>query len=316
MKTNLGEFNLPIGYPVVLEVNPMTLADAKLDNISPIQDKFMRFANITPTKPGQMGPEWMKYQIYGNLPTDKRCSVRHVSLPADMKPEAVAFIFEIFDLVSLATNGLGHIGGASNSGIIDIVRNTVGSLSNIVSTVASPIVNSLKGVLEGPRDLRFLKPTVEGDTEDSISPLLMLLAENPSEGLSSIDVNILLEMIGMSVDRLATDRTVLPPTTKVVPNSVMFNSQDAMSVYRYFIDYFSHYTPTEGPIMDQVINTKQFENYLKFKIYFNKLKYSNSKKYNVLDILAVDIPSNLEALRIPGQNSLEYITKCPLFNDS
>lgn len=310
MVTNVGTFNLLPDTPVVLEINLSTLQDARLKDISPIQDKALRFANLTPTRAGQAGPELMQYKIFGNLPTDKRANIRHVSLPADMKPEIIAFAFGISDILSLATGALGHIGGATNSGILDIPRNVIGTIGNVVSSLVTPIVNTLSGVLEGPRDRRFIKPSVEAEQTEPVAPVLMLQAENLSPGLQSVDVSVLAQMLNMAVDRFVSNRSVLPPTTPVVANSVTFTSDDAIAVYHYFVQYFSR---SEEITLNNSINTRQFQNYLKFKSYFYDRKYSNRNIYNLKDILDYELPTNLATLRTNGQSHLELITKCPLF---
>lgn len=311
-KTNLGPFKLTPGTPLAVTIELHKLQDSVTLDQSPIQDKMARFANITPKEAGEFGPKIGQYQIIGNLGANDRCNIRHVSIPADMNVEAVTYIFGLSSLASIATSALAHLGGPLASAIVDVGRNALGSLGSVVGSVAQPLLNALTGNLEIPRDLRFLKQTVEGEAQLSTSPIVLMEAENPSPGTSTVDVRMLVEMMNMFVDRMSSNRSVLPPTTPTVANLVYFNAEDAITINRAFIEYFSRPGITS---LKSELNSRQMECCLKFKQFFSTKTYRANALYNTKEILDTNLESYFKTTQAGEVSLIEKLLKRPLYKN-
>lgn len=217
-----------VGETIAIPLNLPAIKDLAGDGeLNVITQKFERNAQIIPRGKGQFGPSVGTYTIAIRLPTTIAADVEHVQVPGDMVSEAVAYVFGLSSILSLATSALQGIGGPLISGAIQAGREILGNLgnglggkpSNSPAQESNPSANpvSLMGGIDVSRFINFLKPILENETENPTFGSLLLkirdvLTNQSAYAVSSIPVKVFVRMDKSAVERTVTDRTVTPKT--------------------------------------------------------------------------------------------------------
>lgn len=211
---------IPLNLPVIID-----LAGNSETNV--ITEKFERNAQIIPRGQGQFGPSVGTYTIAIRLPTTIAADVEHVQVPGDMVDEAVAYVFGLSSILSLATSALQGIGGPLISGVIQAGREILGNLgsglggkpSNSSAQESNPSAHpvSLMGGIDVSRFINFLKPVLENEiTNPTFGSLLLkirdVLSNQSTYAISSIPVRVYVRMDKSAVERTVFDRTITPKT--------------------------------------------------------------------------------------------------------
>ncbi|UHK03200.1 MAG: hypothetical protein FuNoV1_gp3 [Hangzhou nora-like virus 1] len=211
---------IPLNLPVIID-----LAGNSETNV--ITEKFERNAQIIPRGQGQFGPSVGTYTIAIRLPTTIAADVEHVQVPGDMVDEAVAYVFGLSSILSLATSALQGIGGPLISGAIQAGREILGNLgnglggkpSNSSAQESNPSAHpvSLMGGIDVSRFINFLKPVLDNEIQNPTFGSLLLkirdvLSNQPTYTVSSIPVRVYARMDKSAVERTVFDRTATPKT--------------------------------------------------------------------------------------------------------
>lgn len=221
-----------VGETIAIPLNLPVIEDLSGDGgNNVITQKFERNAQIIPRGEGQFGPSVGTYTIAIRLPTSIAADIEHVQVPGDMVDEAVAYVFGLSSILSLATSALQGIGGPLISGAIQAGREILGNLGSGLggkpsnspaqesNSSANPV--SLMGGIDVSRFINFLKPVLQNEIANPTWGSLLLkirdVLTNDTSTLAdsiptTLPVKVFVRMDKSAVERTVLDRTVTPVT--------------------------------------------------------------------------------------------------------
>nr|ACN94449.1 ORF5 [Nasonia vitripennis virus] len=240
----IDQFDLKPGQKHATPYCPWALSDIlNPESESPIVQKMERFSNLEPRVGGDKGPAFGQYRLIAHLPQNIAANIAHISVPGDMGVETVGLRFDILgSLLGIAGSALTSIGGPLITGAIDavqgivkdvpiiggvlndlgdIAKEVVGGTGNSPTepvdqpqqptvTPAGPTSKEVRGRLEGPRYLDYIKMFTDDVTvNDVIGQVVFELVD--LIGADKIPCRLLAKVGDMaSFTRSVFNRTVFP----------------------------------------------------------------------------------------------------------
>lgn len=278
---------LPVGTNVAIPLNLSVSQDVTSGEVeTTINQKFERFAHITPQKGGSLGPVIGEYMVHTRLPTTVAGSIAHVAVPDDLSDEVALRIFGLSSIMNIAGSALTSIGGPLLGGFLNTAANLVGGALGLggqpVDQTSAPTANpaTISGEIPIARFVQMLKPIAQNLLQDPTFSTLLLQARDFVDGtgraVTEIPVSVFARMNHVNVERsLFTRETV--PLDNVIAS--VYVPKDRVP---YILEEFGNNSAT------MVAGTFQNTCFTKFVKHLN-LKKDSTTCINITEVMSQEI---------------------------